>query len=333
MSDYIAAVEAAYDVDGTTQEWLQKLATCVAPWLDRGQGVMLWQFDMSDPANLHTGAPVLLGCPTEYAGYIAKAAAAAGAEGIVRSYGTRICDTIFEALHASGNSSLYAAYRAATPPESADFIAIKARSPDQTGVLLGAPLPTVTRIGAAERRAMSQVGIHVAAGYRLRRALDRRMLGETDERVEAVLTPGGRVEHALDAAKPGALRESLCRHARAIDRARSKIRSEPLEALELWKALVAGRWSLVDRFDNDGRRYLVALRNDPQLPDPRALTLRERQVAGLASLGHTNKLISYALGISGAAVSTHLKSAFSKLGVAGRTQLAAPFAPRPAGAD
>jgi hypothetical protein len=53
------------------------------------------------------------------------------------------------------------------------------------------------------------------------------------------------------------------RAAKAIDRARSRARSNEDEALELWQGLVAGRWSLVEQFDSDGRRFLVARKNDP----------------------------------------------------------------------
>ena len=99
-------------------------------------------------------------------------------------------------------------------------------------------------------------------------------------------------------------------------------REDPAAAVDLWRGLVAGRWSLVDHFDTDGRRYLVARRNDPRALDPRALSDRERQVARFVALGHANKLIAYELGISEASVATHVRRAAAKLGVDGRVQLA-----------
>jgi DNA-binding CsgD family transcriptional regulator len=87
--------------------------------------------------------------------------------------------------------------------------------------------------------------------------------------------------------------------------------------------LVAGRWSLVDHFERSGRRYLVARRNDPSVRDPRALNLRERQVVWYASLGHSNKLIGYQLGLSFSTVATHLANATRKRGVASRVELIA----------
>ncbi len=35
---------------------------------------------------------------------------------------------------------------------------------------------------------------------------------------------------------------------------------------------------MVDRFDSDGRRFIVAIKNDPAHSDPRGLTPRERQI-------------------------------------------------------
>jgi DNA-binding NarL/FixJ family response regulator len=84
---------------------------------------------------------------------------------------------------------------------------------------------------------------------------------------------------------------------------------------------VAGRWTLLDHFDRDGRRYLLAHRNDPDAPDPRALTLRERQVVGYVALGQSNKLIAYELGLSASTVGVLLKTAAAKLGARSRTEL------------
>jgi DNA-binding NarL/FixJ family response regulator len=101
---------------------------------------------------------------------------------------------------------------------------------------------------------------------------------------------------------------------RAIERARGPLRRrDPREAIELWRGLVAGLWSLVDHFDSDGRRYLVAHRNDPRTPDPRGLTERERQIVAYADLGQSNKHIAYQLGLSPSTVAVHLARAREKL--------------------
>jgi DNA-binding CsgD family transcriptional regulator len=54
---------------------------------------------------------------------------------------------------------------------------------------------------------------------------------------------------------------------------------------------------------------------------PRPLTEAERRVAYLIADGHTDKSAARALGISVNTVGTHLRSAYSKLGVQSRVQM------------
>jgi DNA-binding CsgD family transcriptional regulator len=82
---------------------------------------------------------------------------------------------------------------------------------------------------------------------------------------------------------------------------------------------------MADRHDHDGRRFIVAVPNDPDVRDPRGLSKREAQVAALASLGQSDKLIAYTLGVSRSTVATHLQRALGKLGVATRVELARVF--------
>jgi DNA-binding CsgD family transcriptional regulator len=57
-------------------------------------------------------------------------------------------------------------------------------------------------------------------------------------------------------------------------------------------------------------------------PEADRLTLREREVAGLAAAGASNKEIAARLYLSARTVENHLQSAYAKLGVTGRDQLA-----------
>ena len=74
--------------------------------------------------------------------------------------------------------------------------------------------------------------------------------------------------------------------------------SDPAKALEIWKALVRGRWSMVDWVDSDDRRLILAVPNPPDVGSPRGLSEREMQVVTYASFGHSNQFIAYELGIS-----------------------------------
>ncbi|MCA9595280.1 MAG: hypothetical protein KC776_18305 [Myxococcales bacterium] len=168
----------------------------------------------------------------------------------------------------------------------------------------------------ATKRLWQRVAVHLAAGRRL---LGRARSTDASD-VEAVLSPGGEVSHATGEAQDA--REVLRAAVKDMDRARTREgRKDPMHALELWRGLLAGRWTLVDHFDSDGRRFVLARKNDPSVPEPRALSPRQRQVVFYASLGWSNKEISYALGLSENTVSAHLAQSLSKLGIATRADL------------
>jgi DNA-binding CsgD family transcriptional regulator len=205
-----------------------------------------------------------------------------------------------------------------------DMLGFKTLDPSHRGVVMCTAVRSEVRISRRERRTWAMVGAHIAAGLRLReRLLARDARGSSPvEGADAVLEAGGRCVHAAGEARCRGAREALSTALRAIDRARGR-RLDPAEALELWQALVSGRWSLVDWLDADGRRYVVARRNDAQVVDPRALSERERQVAAYLALGHGDKLIGYHTGIAASTVSNHVASVRRKLAAGSRTELVA----------
>ena len=110
--------------------------------------------------------------------------------------------------------------------------------------------------------------------------------------------------------------------ARSMDRSAFELRGEQsAEAAAVWQGFVAGRWSLVDRFDSGGRRYLVVKRNDPETQVATALSPLEQRVVTYASLGYANKFMAYELGISQPRISELLKRACMKLGLRSRLDL------------
>lgn len=160
---------------------------------------------------------------------------------------------------------------------------------------------------------------HLSAAARL-----LRKLGGEDPlaTADAVMLPGGKVVHASRDARSEAARAALRSAARTSDRLRSSgLHERPEDVLRAWSALVAARWTLVDHFDTDGRRYVVVQRNVPTVPRTSLLSARERQIARAAALGHSNKLIAYELGLTASTVAKHLARAAAKLGVRTRVEL------------
>ena len=200
-----------------------------------------------------------------------------------------------------------------------DLFVLNVRGRADRAVHVNLPIPEpLGRSSDAQRRRWGRVVAHLSAGLRLRDAL--RDLAEP----EAILDPAGARLHAEGPAKGARAAEALREAVRARERARGPLRRDrPDRALEIWQGLVEGRWSLVDRFESDGRRFVVARRNEPSAVDPRALTRREQQVASLVARGMSTKLIGYELGLSVGAVGGVVQRLIRKLGARNRTDLIA----------
>src|SRR5262249_42504293 len=161
---------------------------------------------------------------------------------------------------------------------------------------------------------------------RLRHALRTRDPRQAGEAGEAVLDPDGRVHDASGTARTPLARELLRRAGIALEESRGQLRTvDPDASLEGPPALVGARWSLIDRVELDGKRYIVARETPPAAPGPDALSARERQVVAYAKLGHHNKLIAYELGIADSTVRVLLSRAAAKLGVRTRRDLLRAF--------
>ena len=176
----------------------------------------------------------------------------------------------------------------------------------------------------ATRRRYHLIAKHLAVGARLRGVFappDSAAVGDKTC-LDAIFEPSGWCREAYHSAQDPGLLDELRTAVRDRERARSSLRRrDPDAALGLWKELACGRWSLVDRHESDGRRFILAVRNEPDVLDPRALTAREIDVVVRAGRGASNKEIGYDLGLSEGCASTHLHAAYRKLGCAGRADL------------
>jgi DNA-binding CsgD family transcriptional regulator len=157
-----------------------------------------------------------------------------------------------------------------------------------------------------DRRLLARIGLHLETSFRLRRR---------PEAIKAVLDLDGRVLERTDDAPS---RDVLTAYAAGMNRARSEREGE--EALAIWPALVAGRFSLVERRDGAKRRYLL-VENAASSQPFRALSHAEAEVVSQAARGHTSKIIAYGLGLAPSIVSGHLTRAAAKIGASSRMDL------------
>lgn len=185
------------------------------------------------------------------------------------------------------------------------------------------------RASRSTRGLWRRVSTHLGAGLRLRRQAAA---------ASAVATPNGRIEHAEPNAQQRDSLAAISEAVRSTETARGRMRrQDPEQSLELWKGLVSGRWSLVDHFDSDGRRYILARENAPNPAGAENLTARQRAAVTLRARGHSLKHIGYELGLSVPTISVELREAMRVLGVRSALELGALFArsidPRPVTAD
>jgi DNA-binding CsgD family transcriptional regulator len=317
-TDVLSVVEAAYRVEQPEAAWVAGIMDAAKPLIDVGLGVYAYLYDASDAAKLDVRAFTHAGQPD---GFLVEAMLGALAQTpkayVEHSWRTRACGYASEVPGYDELPTLESYFR---PNGIADIFAVCGGDPTGHGCYLGASRPARAKLDAHERATWERVSAHLAASYRLRRALG----GAVTKGAEAILSATGKIEHAEGDAAEAPARDALREAVVRMDRARGRMRRvDPAEAVEEWRGLVAARWSLIEHFERDGRRYMIARRNDPDSAGPDALTRRERQVVGYAALGHSNKLIAYELGVSASTVGVLFLRAARKLRARNRAEVIA----------
>jgi DNA-binding CsgD family transcriptional regulator len=314
--DALGVVEAAYTPDVSHSVWLGRLVRAAAPHLDRGDGVVGFAFDATDATSIELGKPVFAGAERPIWRGMQDATRGLSPRGVRRTYlGTRPFGSVAQRFTGKTRPIfLELSRRCYRPCGFTDLLVLHVVDATQRGCVLAAPTREAHFASRKEIVLWSRIAAHVRSAHRLQLCM---LSGEgslLDASPEAILSPSGKVEHAVGPARDRDAREALRRAAKAMDRARTAaVRVEPERALELWDELVAGRWSLIDRFDSDGRRYLVAHRNDAHVARLMSLTPREREVVTAALRGRANKVIAQELSVSESTVSEHLSIALAKL--------------------
>jgi DNA-binding CsgD family transcriptional regulator len=92
-------------------------------------------------------------------------------------------------------------------------------------------------------------------------------------------------------------------------------RSAPMLPAEAWRQLLDGAWSVVERFDRNGRRFWIARESSPAEAEKRCLNELERSVVSYLVGGASQKRIAVELRIAESTVSKHAATARSKLGL------------------
>jgi DNA-binding CsgD family transcriptional regulator len=196
-----------------------------------------------------------------------------------------------------------------------DLLGITSHDASGHGLQFVVALDQTHGTSARERRLLMRVATHLGASDRLSRN-DRT---ERLDRADVVMAPTGRVLHSSsgEIARFASVKDGLARR----DFARRR-REDPEAALDVWQGLVDGQWSIVDHFDTDGKRFVLAMKNAPDVAPRADLSPQDRRIAALVAMGHRDKDVAYMLGITPGSVAASLRRIRTALGARTRADIA-----------
>lgn len=306
----VAVVEAIYRLDGDIASWLERVTSALAA--HEAQDIYYAGLQLSG-----TQRPLIEVTSDERAREVVASFQSVAARE------PRWTETFFQPVTVSGSFVALLEQHGQDPRELIEALG-RSGAHDVNGCMsydtfgwhvhcaLPRLVPTKTRTRYAD---WMRLGVHLGTGLRLRRHVAR-ALGD-----DAILSSSGELVHApSDVDDIDASRATLEHAAKTMLAARNEARAHD-DALSLWSALVDGRWTLCDRVERDGKRFIVAMRNEVAVTHPRQLTTREASVVHWAARGAALKEIAYAFGIAAPTVATHLERAMRKLAVANRSEL------------
>jgi DNA-binding CsgD family transcriptional regulator len=313
----VGVIEAAYKLDLDEAQWLGGIAERACPLLDRGLGMHAYVYDLNGDARFKTTTHLTPGAGDRWQeNWRELTESAQGRDFLHYVHRSQPRFGLLSSFMDGAGAARPFVEQVMQRSGYADFLSVNSLDPSGVGVFLGIPAAERARVDRKLAARWARVGSHIAAALRLRRR------SPESAPVDAMFTPDARLDHVEDPTLQQETRDALREAVVAVERSRSSPIGEQDVAVEQWRALQEGRWTLVDQFERGGRRYVVARRNPPEVATPAALTERERQVVAYVAMGHSNKYIAYELGLSMPSISTYLARAMRKLGVRSRVQLA-----------
>jgi DNA-binding CsgD family transcriptional regulator len=320
--DVLDVLGSAYHLDGDDKSWLDQVARAVQRHLDpRHVGIFSFFYELTSDGRVTTSHERSYDMPEPLGALGGKIASGLPPWYVRQTFAQHPCGSAVHTGNARARTLARTQMQAAFASVGwRDLLVVNGLDPTGNGVYVAAARRTTRRLSRPLQARWTRVAVHLAAAWRLRRALRDAKLRTVDA-AEAVLGPDGKIAHARDVARTKEARQALTHAARGIERARTRRGKNGDRAVAEWTGLVAARWSLVDHFESDGTHWLLARRNDVADVGKADLSPRELQAVAFAALGHTNKLIAYEMGIAAETVRVLLHRAGRKLGARDRTEL------------
>ena len=324
----VSFLEAVYALELDDRSWLEKVLWALSGLFGAEPHYVGFFYDASNVDDFKLWNVCIPSAPPELA------EAFGIFQGLVRN--RAFVSTTFRSLHVgsarrTGMPYMAPVLEARERSGWGDIFNINGMDPSGVGcnVTVGTRLHEFTAT-PADLTVYRRLANHLAAAFRVRRKLGVSEVGGAVDRkpasgvegAEAILDANGRFVHAVGPATSKTAQERIRNTATSIDALRlNSARAAGRNALEQWHPLTSARWTLVDSFEENGRRYVVARENQAHVEGFSALTDRERQIVLHAALGFTNKQIAYALGISDTTVRVLMARAANRMGVRTRREL------------
>jgi DNA-binding CsgD family transcriptional regulator len=319
-ADAVSLIEAAYDVGADGGSWLRRVSDAAARLTSGRYGVSATMWS-ADGGKVSLNEVAVAGDPEFHPAMMGAIIAGNPNFDLSDLFLNSPPVGLASAAISGGlsNPEANAALADLTARYNAhDYVGVNGRADQGRGVVISFALVGNESFEARHERMWSRLAVHLGTGLRLH---DR--LAKQNAEPDAVLSPNGKLLHAQGDATGKSSREDLATATKTLDKVRGRLRTvDEDEAVSLWRALVRGEWSLVDRFDSDGQRFVVAHKNTPGAGGRgNQLSVREAHAAALLARGYSNKLIAYELGLPPSTVSRLLARACKALGVESNVEL------------
>jgi DNA-binding CsgD family transcriptional regulator len=317
----IEFLEAAYALELDDEPWLRRVSLAAREVWGRPASILASLYDASDLRQFRPLLVVSEGVPEELGAAFYRFLGIAGPDVVAR-----VSRRFTAGIMSEVAPELTPSTAEVQSMGIADALCIAGSDPNGLGCSISINMPTAIILNETDLQVYRRMSHHLGAAYRCRLRLgarrDANAKTNLTEGAEAVLDPAGKVLHAEGMAKSRSARESLKGALRAFDRARTRgSAQDAVTGMRRHKPLVDARWTLVDTYERDGKRYVVARENQAEVSGLASLSSRERQVAAFLALGRTTKEIAYSLGISDSTTRVLLSRATTKLRVRSRQDL------------
>ena len=315
-------LEATYALDLDDETWLKEVLGAVRKVWGRPGGGWAMLYDASDVHHFRSTLMTADSLSPDISNVLGGGIGLMTAGFVIRTF-RRVLSS--NTARKDASPELDSMYQALEKHGMADNLAINGLNPNGRGCFVGLTMSERRNPPQREMAIYRRMALHLAAAFRCRQRLHADARGARPDPTfgaEAVIDSRGRIVDASGPATDRLCQEEIKEGLRRFDVARSRRHGcDPVDGLVEHRALVDGRWTLVDLYERNGTRFVVARENQAEVRGLANLTERERQVTVYLSLGRSTKEIAYALGISDSTVRVHVSHATSKLGVRNRDQL------------